>query len=139
MINILHERKIAEHESLILTDKAIIKEEKNFFGDLIYSEIPIKKINSIKKEVSHYKIIIVFSIVFLISAALSIYKEKDIVLIISLLITGIVLFALYLFTGKKEICIKSGNIEITEYAGGCKEFVKELRSQIYSNSNQTGQ
>lgn len=137
MKTIPNEEIIAHHNEVILTNFAVIKEERTLFGNLNYTEIPIKRINSLSREHVFKKR---FLIIGLIAIILGGFYFEDISNLSNItyvrfspFIIGTLFFLLFIITGKKNLVIRAGEAEIKEDTNGAGEFVDKLRKRIYES------
>jgi len=135
MERITHEEEIAEHKSITLTNKAVIQEEETWFGNLDYMEIPLEKIESIsRRHVCNNSlliigIVILFLGLFALDPLSSVFNSRY--LLLAPFVIGFIFLFIFVLTGKKEIIIRAGTVEMVEDAKGAGKFVNRLRHQIY--------
>jgi hypothetical protein len=130
------ETVIAEHESLILTPRFLVKEKKSI-GRHFYAKMPLDKLDSI---VALRKINILFFVIGLILLLAGVYflygnGFELTILNFSLMFLGVIVLIYVFITVKEYVEFRSSTITLREERAGAKKFVDTVSEHIYENNN----
>lgn len=122
-----HEKKLAEHGQLTLTDKRIVKQKKTL-GELSSEQIPVNRIDSIGIKVQSYFILFLIGIILILIGFVLIAEEE--LSGFFFLLLGIGFTALFFVLRRRLLFIKSATKTLTEIGKGAEEFFSELETLI---------
>ncbi|MCK5474674.1 MAG: PH domain-containing protein [Candidatus Aenigmarchaeota archaeon] len=129
-----HEKELDAQASLIVTNKRLIQERKEF-GKRTHKEIPLNKITSISFEYELNIGLLIAGIVLTLLGLFLIFLESHYTQTWSfVLVFGMVLLIITLLLKKEYVEFNSNRLKIREENREIEKFVDTVREEIYKNN-----
>lgn len=129
-----HEKELDAQASLIVTNKRLIQERKEF-GKRTHKEIPLNKITSISFEYELNIGLLIAGIVLTLLGLFLIFLESHYTQTWSfVLVFGVVLLIITLLLKKEYVEFNSNRLKIREENREIEKFVDTVREEIYKNN-----
>ena len=129
-----HEKELDAQALLIVTNKRLIQERKEF-GKRTHKEIPLNKITSISFEYELNIGLLIAGIVLTLLGLFLIFLESHYTQTWSfVLVFGVVLLIITLLLKKEYVEFNSNRLKIREENREIEKFVDTVREEIYKNN-----